>query len=118
MPALNPAKYSREHYLRNRDSLIQKASLKRKEYTTRNKEYTNEYLKNHPCIDCGETDIRFLQFDHKIKEEKYKDVSRLVSSGYALKSVINEITKCDIRCLNCHRKRTSIQNTGLKTRTM
>lgn len=69
--------------------------------------YVVEYLLQHPCVDCGETDLRVLEFDHRGDVPKRLGVGRLVSGGtWGLEAVIREIAKCDVRCANCHRKRT------------
>ena len=38
-----------------------------------------EYLLSHPCIDCGATDVRVLEFDH-VRSKKSVDISRLVTT--------------------------------------
>jgi len=65
-----------------------------------------EYKSTHPCIDCGETDITCLQFDH-INDDKFKGVSQLVGSTYSIKILQKEVEKCVIRCGNCHMKKTA-----------
>lgn len=64
-----------------------------------------EYLKSHPCVVCGETDIVVLEFDH-IKGKKKLGVGELVQQGYLLKWVIEEVAKCEVVCANDHRRRT------------
>lgn len=67
-----------------------------------------EYLRDHPCVDCGETDLRVLDFDHRDRTDKRGQVSRLVFSvGWA--RLAEEIARCDVRCSNCHRRRTAEQ---------
>lgn len=61
------------------------------------------YLQSHSCVDCGEADPVVLDFDH-VRGDKRKEISRLVISGTALKVLVAEIQKCDIRCANCHRR--------------
>jgi hypothetical protein len=61
-----------------------------------------EYLLAHPCVDCGETDIRVLDFDHRVGAEKAAEVMKLAKAAYAWKRVSDEIAKCDVRCRNCH----------------
>lgn len=68
-----------------------------------------DYLRAHPCIDCGFTDIRALEFDHREPEDKGSSVAVLARSGYPLDRVVAEIAKCDVRCANCHRIRTHHQ---------
>lgn len=65
-----------------------------------------ELLSTKACIDCGEKDPIVLEFDHRNSKEKFKIVGKMLSGHYSWKSVLEEIGKCDIRCANCHRKKT------------
>lgn len=67
------------------------------------------YLKAHPCIDCGEPDIVVLDFDH-VRGEKLHNVSDMIRRGAALQRIEAEIAKCDVRCANCHRRKTAARN--------
>ena len=66
-----------------------------------------QFYKLNPCVDCGETDPRVLDFDH-INNKKY-NVSTLISKEYSWESILEEASKCEIRCANCHRKKTAIE---------
>jgi hypothetical protein len=66
-----------------------------------------EYYSEHPCIDCGEADPLVLEFDH-VRGVKRKEVSRLVRSNHDWDVIAQEIEKCEVRCANCHRRRTGI----------
>jgi hypothetical protein len=68
-----------------------------------------DFLSKRSCIDCGENDPIVLEFDHKKAGSKFKQISQMLSGHYSWESVQKEITKCDIRCANCHRKKTYIQ---------
>lgn len=68
-----------------------------------------EYLSTKKCIDCGENDPIVLEFDHKERGDKFKQVSQMLSGHYSWNSLLKEINKCDIRCANCHRKKTYLQ---------
>lgn len=72
----------------------------------RNRKYILNYLKTHPCIDCGETDFIVLEFDHR--ENKKYNISNLVGRA-GIKLIQEEINKCDVRCANCHRRKTAKQ---------
>jgi len=68
----------------------------------RNKLYVKEYLEGKECVDCGNSDVRVLEFDH-VRGEKLYHVSYMVTKAYKLDLVKQEIEKCEIRCCNCHR---------------
>jgi L-lactate utilization protein LutB len=65
-----------------------------------------KYLQMHPCIDCGETDLTCLDFDH-VKGHKVNDISGMISNTYSEENILKEIEKCEVRCSNCHRKKTA-----------
>lgn len=65
------------------------------------------YLLDHPCVDCGETDWQVLEFDHRDAVTKVKGVADLVHN-HSWASVQAEIAKCDVRCANCHRRKTAL----------
>lgn len=67
-----------------------------------------EYLSTHPCVDCGESDIVLLEFDH-ISNNKSDSVSNLIRLGNVT-NVWKEIEKCEVRCVSCHRYKTAFDN--------
>lgn len=68
-----------------------------------NREQVKQYLSTHPCVDCGTTDLRVLEFDHREGAVKVAEVGRLVASSMSWETIAREIDKCDVRCSNCHR---------------
>lgn len=70
----------------------------------RNYKYVVDYLSSHPCVDCGERNPLVLEFDHL--DDKHKNVSEMVRTGYSIKKINMEIEKCSVVCSNCHRLRT------------
>src|SRR2546428_3678828 len=98
------AAYGREYYRKNRET--QKARLLRNVAATRgeNRRRIIEYPATHPCVDCGETDMVVLEFDHL--GDKVADVSAYANGGRTWARIQAEIEKCEVRCANCHRRRT------------
>jgi hypothetical protein len=56
-------------------------------------------------VDCGESDPIVLEFDH-IRGKKVGDVSTLAGQAFSWHKLSAEIAKCEVRCANCHRRRT------------
>lgn len=76
-----------------------------KKHRDRNKAKLLEYLADHPCVDCGNSDSRVLEFDH-LHDKKF-NIARMVSGGhFSWTRIQEEISKCQVRCANCHRIKT------------
>ena len=67
------------------------------------------FLSQQKCIDCGENDPIVLEFDHTNQNKKFKQISTMLSGHYSWESLSREIEKCEIRCANCHRRKTYVQ---------
>jgi hypothetical protein len=63
------------------------------------------YLRTHPCVDCGETDIIVLDFDH-LRDKSY-NVGIMIQRGMSWSKILEEIMKCEVVCANDHRRRTA-----------
>ena len=98
---------SREWYVRNR--LVHMARVRERNQRVRgeHQERLAAYLLEHPCVDCGEADLRVLDLDHEDPAEKAANVGRLVNLSLPWSTVLAEIEKCSVRCANCHRRRTA-----------
>lgn len=97
--------YSKAHYRKNRRRHNQRRRLNQIRYRSRNRDRIALYLTVNPCVDCGEADVRVLEFDH-VRGKKDANISRLVQAGWAWQRIATEIAKCEVRCANCHRRRT------------
>jgi hypothetical protein len=65
-----------------------------------------EYLSSHPCVECGETDVRVLEFDHIEAGTKIRAVTTMLARGSSWAVILKEISKCEVVCANHHRIRT------------
>lgn len=75
-----------------------------------------EYLLTHPCVDCGEDDPVVLDFDH-VHGKKLGQVGHMASHAASWAKIEAEIAKCEVRCANCHRRKTAERHGGwIKTR--
>ena len=70
------------------------------------KEYVWDYLASQFCVDCGVGNPNVLEFDH-VKGKKRKTLSYMTRHGFSISSINKEISKCEVRCANCHRLRTA-----------
>ena len=72
----------------------------------RRNNYKQRVLSRHKqmkgCKDCGITDWRVLDYDHRNPAQKEFTIGKRISSK-GLRTLAREIRKCDVRCSNCHR---------------
>lgn len=83
-------------------------SRNRKNQRARNQALVLEYLSTHPCVDCGTTDVRVLEFDHRDPSVKKFNIASMYMS-LSWSNLLAEIEKCDVRCANHHRIKTAEQ---------
>lgn len=100
------AEANKMHYKNNRQIYLERAIIRNACVNTENKQKLHTYLSSHPCVDCGETDFRVLEFDH-VRGNKYANITRLLNNAIDWKTIEAEIAKCEVRCANCHRIKTS-----------
>lgn len=70
-----------------------------------------KHKKGGKCVDCGNTDLRVLVFNHRDQSMKIKRVTSFSEP----QAMIKESNKCDMRCVNCHRMRVKEQRFGMYT---
>ena len=74
------------------------------------REFVRAFKETHSCRDCGMSYPHYvMDFDH-VFGVKTADVSDLMSRGScSIHRIQTEITKCQLVCANCHRKRTFLR---------
>ncbi len=93
---------SRRYYQRNRERHLRVIRQRTLAQRAENLRLVAAFLRTHPCVDCGVTDIRVLDFDHRPGTVKRAGVPALAKNGYNATIIMEEIAKCDVRCRNCH----------------
>jgi len=99
---------SREHYRQNKSAYLAKNRRNKPKYHQRNRSRKAQYVAELSCVACGEADPVVLEFDHRDPATKFANVSRLMAR-HSWAKVRAEIAKCDLRCVNCHRRQTALQ---------
>lgn len=113
--------YNITYYSVNKDRHKETRAESRQRIRDENTAKMVELLRNSECMDCGNSDIRVLEFDH-LGDKSFTIGGRFQSMSWD--RVLTEIEKCDIVCANCHKIRTaerannyrhnaSVANTGL-----
>ncbi len=101
--------YAAAHYQKYRPAYLARAADRRAKLRFEFRTRMLSYLEDKTCVMCNESDIRVLEFDHLDSSRKVFTVSQAVKLGYAWEDVLVEISKCQILCANCHKKRTAEQ---------
>lgn len=102
------SEYFQKWLLKNKQKHHENTAKRKKRVISENKRNIITYLKEHPCIICGEKDIIVLEFDHRDRETKSFDVGHGIWQKQ-WKYIEKEIEKCDVLCCNCHRRKTTKQ---------
>lgn len=108
--------YRTQHYQNNRAKYIAKAKRNIIVQRERNYKLKEQYLLQHPCTRCSESDSVVLEFHHRNRIDKEDAISKMIGNGYSWRTILREIAKCDVLCCNCHRKQTAIDLGWRKTR--
>ena len=69
------------------------------------KKFLFDFLSSCKCTDCGESDIMVLEFDHTEDKSFNLGKSHMIK-GLTLEALAKEVSKCEIRCSNCHTRKT------------
>jgi hypothetical protein len=96
---------SRRHYIKNKKGTIARSKKRNISQRKNNRAFVDRVKSFASCMDCGESNPIVLDFDH-VRGEKVSNVSDMASSSYCISTIKDEIRKCNIRCSNCHRKKT------------
>ena len=101
--------YGKAHYAKNPEPQKARNKVRSREMHRRGVVFMAQYLALNPCVDCGEADVDVLEFDHIELRRRAggKPVTSL--TGQSESRILAEIAKCEVRCANCHTRRTRRQ---------
>ena len=57
---------------------------------------------NRGCVVCGISHPAVLQFHHKDRTTKVKNIALMISTNQPAAVIEAEIEKCEVLCMNCH----------------
>lgn len=94
----------RARYANNKENVLEINRQTKQKSQVRAAIFIQEYLSSRSCVDCGESDMGVLTFDH-VRGEKKHTISDMVTGGYGIETIKGELEKTEIVCFNCHMRR-------------
>lgn len=104
------------HYQKYTSEYLWNAKRQKRNRSVHNYSELLLYFANHHCIDCGESRPQVLEFDHRDGVKKDATISSKIKD-WPWSRMLLEIAKCDVRCANCHRRRTHRQQKSWASKT-
>jgi hypothetical protein len=95
---------AKERYENNKENVLQINRQATQKSQIRATTFIQTYLADKSCVDCGETDLEVLTFDHVRGEKKYS-ISNMITRGYNIETIQKELEKTEVVCFNCHMRR-------------
>jgi hypothetical protein len=103
--------YGKEHYAANRQRYIDQAAVRKRALAVERTKFLIGYFATNPCVDCGEADPVVLEFDH-LHEKSFAIGLKLTDRRW--QDILDELSKCEVVCANCHRRRTARRRGALR----
>ncbi len=108
VPYANPEdqkRFARLHYQANKEIYKKRAAASSKRQTEKIRSFIRQ-VKDAPCFDCGtKYPYYVMQFDHRDGAKSFT-IGNYSKGKISLDRVVEEISKCDVVCANCHAERT------------
>lgn len=98
--------YNKTYYTNNKRKSHDNRNAIRKKQRVICKKLVLSHLREHGCIDCGERDPIVLEFDH-VRGTKTNNICHMIAQGRSVVALMDEINKCEVRCANCHKRKTA-----------
>ena len=105
---------SKKHYEKCTKKYLERDRASRKKYFDETNIKLYNYLLEHPCVQCNESEPLFLDFDHVVGETKFANISAMTRSRITWEKIEKEIEKCQVLCVKCHRIKTLKEQNAYK----
>jgi hypothetical protein len=99
------AQRSAAWYENNKQHHVENVMDRKRRLRDEARDYVWNYLLSHPCENCGESDPIVLEFHHTGSKES--NVSELIYRADSILQVVQEISRCQVLCGNCHKRVTA-----------
>ena len=95
--------YDAAYWRKTRDERLRQRKIRRRDLAI----WYREQKTGRPCTDCGGVfHHAAMHWDHLPGLGKKREVSNLVVRGFRRRTILEEISKCELVCANCHAVRT------------
>ena len=98
--------YYKAHYRNNKEIYNRRRCERHRRIRAEGRARLREYLVGKVCIDCSESDPTVLELDH-VRGKKVGTIGTLIHKGHTWRRIEEELGKCEVRCANCHRRKTA-----------
>ena len=80
--------------------------IKKSEYHRKRRLEVVDWLASlrEKCLHCGENDPVVLDFHHRDAKQKRFQLIGSLCYSHSRKVILEEVSKCDVLCANCHRR--------------
>jgi hypothetical protein len=99
--------HSRKFRDENREMVRRNILERHLRHQAKARRFVEAYKETLGCMDCGFTNAKALDMDHRNPKDKYQRLAVMVGNGWSFYTIFLELEKCDVRCANCHRIRHS-----------
>ena len=104
------SKYTQEQLKKYRTKQAPKMAGYQVEYRNRRRRLIHDMKKQVSCVYCGLINPLCIDFDHIDRSTKKHIPSKMVTGGHRWECVLEEISKCQPVCANCHRMKTILED--------
>jgi hypothetical protein len=96
--------YQKQYRRNNKEKCTAAKERYRQVQLERIRNWFDRYSKTMKCSHCPETHVGCLDFHHIDPNTKKASVREMMRGHHSFESLMEEVSKCEVLCSNCHRK--------------